>query len=153
MPCCPCMDNMARSFPFTVGSPLQLRRKWTAKSHQHAYAETHQSAFFYIWPNDIDDRRLVRFRHVASFWIKLNRFQSGCIVYSKCWIFGHMAFHNSASWLETWLLINMTCSRRLFLTSIKAHQIDKQLHFSLMPRESCMHKKTIFEAALLVGCR
>ena len=39
--------------------------------------------------------RLVRFRHVTSFWIKLNRFQSGCIVYSKCWIFGHMAFHTS----------------------------------------------------------
>ena len=82
-----------RSFPFTIGSPLQMRRKWTAKTHQHAHADTHQPAFFYIWPNDIDECRLVRFRHVASFWIKLMRFQSGCIVHPKCWIFGHMAFH------------------------------------------------------------
>ena len=85
MPRCPCMDNMAKSFPFTLGSPLQLRHKWTAK--------THQPAIFYIWPDDIDECRLVGFSHVASFWIKLNRFQSGCMLYFKCWTFGHMAFN------------------------------------------------------------
>ena len=93
MPCCPCMDNMAKSFPFTIGSPVQLRHKWKAKTHQYAHAETTHHSFFYTWPNDIDECRLSRFRHVKSFWIKLNRFQSGCMVYSKCWICGHMAFH------------------------------------------------------------
>ena len=94
MPRCPCMDNMAKSFPFTICSPLRLRHKWTAKTHQYAHAGMTQHAFFYIWTNDIDECRLVRFRHVQSFWNKLNRFQSGCMVCSKCWIFGHMAFHS-----------------------------------------------------------
>ena len=91
---CPCMDNMAKSFPLTIGSPLiKFWHRWTAKMYQHAYAETTQHAFFNIWPNNTDECRLVRFCHAESFWIKLNRFQSGCVVYSKCWIFGHMAFH------------------------------------------------------------
>ena len=63
----PCMDNMARSFPFTIGSPLKMRRKWTANTHQHAHADTHQLAFFYIWPNDIDECRLERICHVGAY--------------------------------------------------------------------------------------
>ena len=30
-------------------------------------AKTHQPALFYIWPNDIDECRFVRFLHVESY--------------------------------------------------------------------------------------
>ena len=81
----PCMDNMARSFPFTIGSPLKMRRKWTANTHQHAHADTHQLAFFYIWPNDIDECRLER---IFPCWcVFAGRLVRICHVgaYSPCW--------------------------------------------------------------------
>ena len=134
MPCCPCIDNMARSFLFTIGSPLQLRHKWTAKTRQDTHTETTQPAVFYIWPNDIDECKLVRFHHVESFWIKLKRFQSGSMVYSKYWIFGHMEFHNleySTAFALSIVYIYVTSCMLYFNCYFKVGQDPWQLMFTL----------------------
>ena len=115
IPCCPCMDNMARSFPFTIGSPLKMRRKWTAKTHQHAHADTHQPAFFYIWPNDIDECSLVRFHHVDAFSVMLHGF-------FKCWIFGHSAFHRKLPLYRVFLSTKMYLNQTDFIMTNRENQ-------------------------------
>ena len=93
-----------QTFPFTIGSPLQVRHWWTAKTNQHAYTtqhgKTHQPAFVNIIRPDIEECRLVRFRHVGAFCMQVESFSVRLHGFSKCWIFGHMAFHTRATILS-----------------------------------------------------
>ena len=126
---------MSRSFPFTIGSPLKMRRKLTAKTHQHAHADTHQPAFFYIWSNDIDECRLVRFHHVDAFSVMLHGF-------FKCWIFGHLAFHS--------------CTTVACLPPIrgleKCRVIGHNPHFSNLCSLSCLNPKVLPKGILFSAC-
>ena len=56
-------------------------------------AKTHQPAFVnIIWP-DIEECRLVRFRHVGAFCMQVDAFSVRLHGFFKCRIFGYMAFH------------------------------------------------------------